>query len=81
MLWRLRLSAQLTPAQPGASEFVYPGLEPTDSPLPGAAELPPSKPDAAHLPPSQPVYVEIEFISPSQLGALDLPPSKPGADQ
>ena len=34
----------LTPSQPRAAEFVYPGLELTDSSQPGAAEL---------LPPSQ----------------------------
>ena len=31
-----------TPSQSGAAEFVYLGLEPTDSLQPGAAELPPS---------------------------------------
>ena len=72
----------LTSSQPGVTEFVYPGLESTDSPQPRAAKLPPSiAADAAELPPSQPVHVEIEFISPSQLGAPDLPPSKPGADE
>ena len=71
----------LTPSQRAAAEFLYPGLEPTDSPQPGAVELPPSQPDAAELPPSQPVHVEIEFISVSQLGAPDLPLSESGADE
>ena len=75
----------LPPSQPGTAEFVYPGLELTDSRQPGAtelppsqpraAELPPSQPDAAEVPPSQPVHVELEFISLSQLGAPDLSPS------
>ena len=70
----------LTPSQRAAAEFLYPGLEPTASPQPGAVKLPPYQPYAAELPPSQPVHVEIEFISASQLGALDLSPSEPGAD-
>ena len=71
----------LTPSQRATAEFLYPRLEPTDSPQLGAVELPPSQPDAAELPPSQPVHAEIEFISASQLGVPDLPPSEPGADE
>ena len=57
----------LPPSQPGAAEFVYPGLA-TDSPQPGGTELPLSQPRAAELTVSQPDAAE---IPPSQPDDVD----------